>query len=201
MSVFKRKVINYWEAHRRWKKGGGGRGGGGGGLGGGRGQHTLWPPSQIHPHFPSISMWNRKNDKCTKLKGKIIINVTLTWFERTCKTIHFNSILEFSILSDFKMRNVIIWHWFIQNLVGPWRRNDVDATSLCRIDIVTTSCACWEFGPSLPPPPPPVLRSSNRQTSIFLLPIKFLCSVCFSMSSNVEPYQALPIVGRRDNGV
>ena len=31
-------------------------------------------------------------------------------FERTCKTIPFNSILEFSILSDFKMRNVIIWH-------------------------------------------------------------------------------------------
>ena len=84
------------------------------------------PPSPIiHPHFPSISMWNRKkNDKCTKLKGKIIINVTLIWFERTCKTIPFNSVLEFSILSDFKMRNVIIWHWFIKNLVGTWRRNE-----------------------------------------------------------------------------
>ena len=51
-----------------------------------------------------------KNHKCTKLKGKIIINVTLIRFEGTCKTIPFNSILEFSILSDFKVRNVIIWH-------------------------------------------------------------------------------------------
>ena len=43
------------------------------------------------------------------------------------------------------MRNVIIWHWFIKNIVGTWRRNDVDATSLRRIDVVTTSCTCWEF--------------------------------------------------------
>ena len=26
--------------------------------------------------------------------------------------------------------------------------------SLRRIDVVTTACACWEFGPPLPPPPP-----------------------------------------------
>ena len=51
------------------------------------------------------------------------------------------------------MRNIIIWHWFIKNLVGTWRRNDVDATSLRRIDVITTSCAYWEFGPPLPPPP------------------------------------------------
>ena len=56
-----------------------------------------------------------------------------------------------SILSYFKMRNVIIWHWFIKNLVGTWRRNDVDAMSLRRIDVSTRSCACWEFGPPLPP--------------------------------------------------
>ena len=31
--------------------------------------------------------------------------------------------------------------------MGTRRRNDVDATSLRRIDVVTTSCACWEFGP------------------------------------------------------
>ena len=49
------------------------------------------------------------------------------------------------------MRNVIIWHWFIKNLVGTRRRNDVDATSLRRIDVVTTSCAYWEFGPPWPP--------------------------------------------------
>ena len=45
------------------------------------------------------------------------------------------------------MRNVIIWHWFVKNLVGTWRRNDVDATSLRRIDVITTSCACWELAP------------------------------------------------------
>ena len=49
------------------------------------------------------------------------------------------------------MRNVIIWHWFIKNLVGTRRRKDVDATLLRRIDVVTTSCACWEFGPPLAP--------------------------------------------------
>ena len=65
----------------------------------------------------------------------------------TGKTIPLNSILEFSLISYFKMRNVIIWHWFIKNLVGTRRRNDVDATSLRRIDVVTTSCACWEYGP------------------------------------------------------
>ena len=108
------------------------------------------PPPIIHPHFPSISMWNRKNHKCTKLKGKIIINVTLICFEGTCKIIPFKSILEFSILSDFQIRYVIIWHWFIKNLVGTWRRNDVDATSLRRIDVSTMPCACCEFAP--PPP-------------------------------------------------
>ena len=50
----------------------------------------------------------------------------------TGKTIPLNSILEFSIISYFKMRNVIIWHWLIKNLMGTRRRNDVDATSLRR---------------------------------------------------------------------
>ena len=103
----------------------GGRGEGGGGGSplqyfetGGGGNIPFGPPSpppppppMIHPHFPSISKWNRKkNHKCTKLKGKIIINVTVIRFEGTGKTIPLNSILEFSIISDFKMRNVIIWH-------------------------------------------------------------------------------------------
>ena len=30
-------------------------------------------------------------------------------------------------------------------------RNDVGATLLRRIDISTTSCACWDFGPHWPP--------------------------------------------------
>ena len=65
------------------------------------------------------------------------------------------------------MRNVIIWHWFIKNLVGTWRRNDVDVTSLCRIDVSTTACACWEFGSPLAPqyskpcpPQPPYSKPS-----------------------------------------
>ena len=84
------------------------------------------------------------------MNGKIIINVTLIWFEGTLKTIPLNSILE---LSDFKMRTVIIWHWFIKNLVGSWRRNDVDATSLRRIDALRRHVPARNFAP--PPPPPP----------------------------------------------
>ena len=153
-----------------------GRGGGGGQGGPGPpiiwegGQHTLWPPPPIiHPHFPSISIWNRKkNHKRTKLKGKIIINATLIWFEGTGKTIPLNSILEFSIISDFKMRNVIIWHWFIKNLLGTWHRNDVDATSLRRIDVITMSCACLEFGPlnilKLPTPMYVAMKLSLKTT-------------------------------------
>ena len=49
------------------------------------------------------------------------------------------------------MRHVIIWHLFIKNLVGTWSRNDVDATSLRRIDVRTMSSACWEFDPPWPP--------------------------------------------------
>ena len=61
---------------------GGARGGGGGGGGSGPpiiwegGQHTLWPPPIIHPPFQFLCETG-KNHKCTKLKGKIIINVTL----------------------------------------------------------------------------------------------------------------------------
>ena len=100
-----------------------------------------------------------------------MINATLIWFEGAGKTIPLNYILEFSIISDFKMRNVIIWHWFIKNLVGKWRRNDVDATSLRRIDVITTSCACWEFGPPCPPPqyskpcPPPPPQKKKKKYS------------------------------------
>ena len=85
----------------------------------------------------------------------------------TGKTIPLNSILEFSIILYFKMRNVIIWHWLIINLMGTRRRNDVDATSLRRIDVVTTSCACWEFGPPLPPPPPAQKKFKTLAPPIF----------------------------------
>ena len=78
--------------HRRRKRGGGGGGGGKGGGGGGGGQGGPGPPNNLRgganipfgpPNNPPI---------CTG------------------KTIPLNSILEFSIISYFKMRNVIIWH-------------------------------------------------------------------------------------------
>ena len=81
------------------------------------------------------------------MKGKIKINVTLIWFKGAGKTIPFKSVLEFSIISDFKMRNVIVWHYLLKAL---WA-HDVEMT-LRRIDIITTSCACWEFAPPLAPP-------------------------------------------------
>ena len=88
----------------------------------------------------------------------------------TGKTIPLNSILEFSIISYFKMRNVIIWHWFAKNLVGTWSRNDVDATALRRIDVIMTSCACWEFAPPLPRPPPIFLTLPPPPPNILDLP-------------------------------
>ena len=62
----------------------------------GGGQHTLWPPNNP-PTF--VFNFYVKQEKITnvlsnELKDKIIINVTLIWFEGTCKTIPFNS-LEF----------------------------------------------------------------------------------------------------------
>ena len=78
----------------------------------------------------------------------------------TGKTIPLNSILEFSIISYFKMRNVIIWHLFIKNLVGTRHRYDVDATSLHRIDVVTSHRRRYDvmclLGVS--PPPPQILN-------------------------------------------
>ena len=50
----------------------------GGGGGGGGGGNIPFAPLIIHPPFPSISICETgKNHKCTKLKGKIIMNVTL----------------------------------------------------------------------------------------------------------------------------
>ena len=137
-----------------------GRGGGAGGAG----PPIIWeggptyplpppPPRIIHPHFPSISIWNRKESKLYQVEGynNSKCNFNLIW--RYWQNYSFQFYSSISILSDFTVRNVIIWHWFIKNLVGTWRRNDVDATSLRRIDVSTTSCAYWEFGPPLPPPP------------------------------------------------
>ena len=60
--------------------------------------------------------------------------------------------------------------------MGTRRRNDVDATSLRRIDVVTTSCACWEFGPpkilNLGPPnilnlPTPMKQEHSQELTQF----------------------------------
>ena len=44
--------------------------------------------------------------------------------EGTFKSVPFNSYLDFAIFSDFKMKNVIIWHWFI----------------ICSVQLRTRSC-------------------------------------------------------------
>ena len=89
------------ETHRRRKRGGG--------PGGARPPNNLGGGANIPfgpPNNPPTFSFNfyvkqEKNHKYTKLKGKIIINATLIWFEGTGKTIPLNSILEFSIISDF----------------------------------------------------------------------------------------------------
>ena len=97
----------------------------------------------------------------------------------TGKTIPLNSILEFSIISYFKMRNVIIWHLFIKNLVGTRRRNDVDATSLRRHVPAgnfppppPNSKPCppqiLNLAPPPPPPPPPYSKPSYTYGNVYL---------------------------------
>ena len=56
----------------------GGGGGAGGGLGRGAGgwQHTI-PPNNPSAFSFNFYVKQEKNHKCTKLKGKMIINVTL----------------------------------------------------------------------------------------------------------------------------
>ena len=70
------------------------------------GQHTICAPPPNNPPTFSFNFYvkQEKNHKCTKLKSKITINVTLILFEGTGKTIPLNSIFDFSVISDFKMR-------------------------------------------------------------------------------------------------
>ena len=78
---------------------------GGGGGGGATTFCTPPPPAIIHPHFPSMSiMLNSKHDHtCINL-----IYVAFILFEGISKSIFFNSILNFAILSGFSVRNVNI---------------------------------------------------------------------------------------------
>ena len=106
-----------------------------------------------------------KTHTCTKLKGRIIINETLICFEGTCKTIPFNSILEFSILSDFNMRNVIIWHWFMKSLVGTWRRNDVTSHRR-QYDVMGLLGICPPLAPQYSKPYPPPQYSKTFYANV-----------------------------------
>ena len=84
----------------------------------------------------------------------------------TGKTVPLNSILEFSnIISYFKMRNVIIWHCFIKNLMGTRRRYDV----MCLLGI------------SPPPfaPPPPTKNLNFGPPNILNLPTPMVLDVYF----------------------
>ena len=67
--------VKYVMIHRRRKRGGQGGPGPPNNLGGGGPTYPLAPPI-IHPPFQFLCEAG-KNHKCTKLKGKIIINVTL----------------------------------------------------------------------------------------------------------------------------
>ena len=73
--------------------------------------------------------------------------------------------------------------------MGTWRRNDVDATSLRRIDIITTSCACWEFGPPLAPQyskpwPPNILNFPMQQPTLTANQL----SISFIFNANLVEY-------------
>ena len=108
-------LVRTWKIHclhRRRKRGGRGGGGEAPPIIWEGAQHTLCRPNNPPTFSFNFYVKQEKKHKCTKLKGKIIINATLIWFEGTGKIIPLNPILEFSIISDFKMRNVIIWHWF-----------------------------------------------------------------------------------------
>ena len=60
------------------------------------------------------------------------------------------------------------------------RRNDVDATSLRRIDVVTTLCACWEFAPPPWPPPPKILNLGPPNILNLPTPMSMKCSPNYS---------------------
>ena len=98
----------------------------------------------------------------------------------TGKTIPLNSILEFSIISYFKMRNVIIWHWFIKNLLGTWRRNDV----MCHVPAGNLAPLA---PPPLPPPPPPQYSKFSYAYAVVSEHDKqcMPCSAEFSMTLQV----------------
>ena len=72
--------------------------------------------------------------------------------------------------------------------MGTRRRNDVDATSLRRIDVVTTSCACWEFGPPLAPQ-----NSKPWPPNILNLPTPMLLNTCKLFAFLVTIYFILTI--------
>ena len=82
------------------------------------GQHALCPlppPPGIHPHFvQGLCAKSKTRSQKYQVEGlNVIYKYSFILFEGIGKRIPFNSILKFAILSEFKMRNVIIWHCFI----------------------------------------------------------------------------------------
>ena len=97
----------------------------------------------------------------------------------TGKTIPLNSILEFSIISYFKMRNVIIWHWFIKDLVGTHT-----TSKWCRCDVVTSHrrhydvmCLLGILPPLPPSPPPNILNLAPPPPNILSLPTPMILTL------------------------
>ena len=84
--------------------------------------------------------------------------------------------------------------------MGIRHRNDVDATSVRRIDVVTTSCAYWEFAPpplglpkilNLAPPPPNILNLPTPMSKLTDLGSK-LPSPAFWIGMMIHAWQICP---------
>ena len=75
--------------------------------GGGNIPFAVSQPPIIQPHFPSTSMCEPVKARSQMYQFNIC---TFSLFEGISKSILFNSVLNFAILSVFNVRNVIIWH-------------------------------------------------------------------------------------------
>ena len=87
-----------------------GRGEGGGGGGGTNIPFALPPPSPNNPPILSFNVYVKQYKLDHKRTNLILVYVPFILFEGICKSILFNSILNFAISSAFNVRNVTIWH-------------------------------------------------------------------------------------------
>ena len=82
--------------------------------------------------------------KCTNL-----IYVPFILFEGISKSILFNSILNFAILSVFNVRNVIIWHWFGAGARSVYSQQKVWPPPLAHPPVTSNLIICQFLGPML----------------------------------------------------